>query len=55
MNIGWPEGIYLGLTVFGLLDVAAKHGQYREPYDFSETLASTLIVGILLYWGGFFS
>lgn len=52
--IGWPQGIYLALTLFGLGVVVAKHGKPREAYDATITTIGTALILGLLYWGGFF-
>lgn len=48
-----PQIIYLVLLILGLLIVIVKDGQPRDPYNFWETLSSTLLCNIILYWGGF--
>jgi hypothetical protein len=59
MNIGWPEGILIGLmalslTVHFLLDGEPKNERY-QVFSFSNELAECLLLCILLYWGEFFS
>lgn len=59
MNIGWPEGIWIALTVLTIL-VHAFHD--REPrtgaaaiYSFPVAVCNAAIFAALLYWGGFFA
>lgn len=56
MNIGWPEGIMLGLMGLALLVTAAVDG---EPKTGKHSLAAKILdVAIslgLLWWGGFFA
>ena len=57
IDIGWPEGIIIGLSVIKLLMAAANHGEEEpaEKYNFPLSFMSAIITGVLLYWGGFFS
>jgi len=55
MSIGWPQGIWLALIALALLDAAVNDGKPRPPKSFDATFAGALLVGVLLYWGGFFS
>jgi hypothetical protein len=56
MNIGWPEGIWLALAALSLVIMALANGLPRTGnHSFAGTLANVLLVGILLYWGGFFA
>ena len=55
MNIGWPEGIWLGLTLGGLLLVANLHGKPKTgKWDIFVTIINSVIMFGILYWGGFF-
>ena len=55
MNIGWPEGIWIGIMIFGLISAATLDGQpKKENYSFPVRFVSSLIGFGLLYWGGFF-
>ena len=54
LSIGWPQVVYIALTILGLGIAAAKHGQPREPYSFPTSFFATAIVFAILYWGGFF-
>lgn len=55
-HIGWPEGIYLFLTIFALGITLAKHG---EPNTGKNNIWVSLIAsGIhfaIMWWGGFFA
>ncbi len=53
--IGWPQAIYLFLTVLALGFVVANHGRQRDPYNAPASIVATALVLSLLYWGGFFS
>lgn len=56
MNIGWPEGIWIGLTMASLLLIAAQHGCPRDgKHNFALAFMAALINIGLLYWGGFFA
>lgn len=56
MNIGWPQGIWIGLTIFSLIVGAAMDGKPRTgEHRFALTFVFTLLGFGLLYWGGFFS
>jgi hypothetical protein len=54
MDIGWPQLIYLALSVLGLGIAIAKHGQPREPYNVVHSLIAICLAWPLLWWGGFF-
>jgi len=41
------------LMVLSLIVGLAKDGQPRENWSFDSVLASELILGIILWWGGF--
>lgn len=56
MNIGWPQGIMLGLMAFGLLLYAMRDGEpIDSKYSLSTKMLDTAIVFGLLWWGGFFA
>jgi len=50
-----PQIIYLILTCLGLGVVMSKHGEPQKPYNIWYSLTSTVLLWILLYWGGFFN
>lgn len=54
MNIGWPQGITLGLLILSLGVALAEHGRPRGPSNAWMTLIATIIHIALLWWGGFF-
>ena len=56
MNVGWPQAIYLALTLLGLGVEISRHGEPKKPgrYNAVSTLIATVVVLSLLYWGGFF-
>jgi len=56
MNIGWPQAIYLVLTIIGLGVELGRHGETKRPARHnavSTFIAAAAVLG-LLYWGGFF-
>ena len=57
-GIGWPQVIYVGLTLFSLGIAVEKHGTLRSAansrHDAWENVVSILIVYPILWWGGFF-
>jgi hypothetical protein len=54
--IGWPQGIYLGLTVIGIFDALDKHNKPKYgKHDAGSSFFATGIVLALLMWGGFFN
>jgi hypothetical protein len=56
INIGWPEGIWIGLAIAHLMVTAAVNGKPRSgEHNFAVTFMSMLLVFGLLYWGGFFA
>lgn len=56
MEIDWPQGIYLGVTVFGTGIVLAKHGEPKTGrYNILTTLITDGLILGLLWWGGFFA
>lgn len=51
-----PQGIYLGLMLFGVVSVVMLHGQERKP-EKVQALKSLVVIALslgLLAWGGFF-
>jgi len=56
VNVGWPQAIYLALTLLGLGVEISRHGEPKKPgrYNAVSTLIATVVVLSLLYWGGFF-
>lgn len=56
MNIGWPEGIWIGLAILGLVMGAIQDGEPKTgTHKFAVTFVSVLLTFGLLYWGGFFA
>lgn len=56
MNIGWPEGIVLGLMGLNLFLTAVLDGEPRTgKHSSSSAMGGALISFGLLYWGGFFA
>lgn len=56
MNIGWPEGLMLGLLAFGLIVTALLDGEPKTgTYKLSIRILDTGIILGLLWWGGFFA
>jgi hypothetical protein len=56
MNIGWPEGIVLGLIALNLLIAAALDGTPKDSkHSLSGKMLDSAILFGLLYWGGFFA
>lgn len=58
MNIvmGWPEWIYVGINILGLLISVSEHGKPQSgTKNAVPSVIALLIVLPLLYWGGFFS
>ena len=55
LHIGWPQGIYLTLTLLGFWVIASKHGQPRTGrYDLASSSVLTACILAVLWWGGFF-
>ena len=54
-TIGWPQGIYLLMTLVGLVVAVLEHGKPRKPSNVWVSLLATVIIYALLIWGGFFS
>lgn len=56
IHIGWPQGIYLALTLLGLAVALNRHGKSKEgKHDAGTSFIATGIVLALLMWGGFFN
>lgn len=53
-HLGWPQALYIALTILGLGISAAKNGQPQGPHSFSTSFIASLICFGILYWGGFF-
>lgn len=50
-----PQFIYIILTVAGLCLSAHRHGRINEKKEnFWTSLLASVLVQIILYWGGFF-
>lgn len=54
IHLGWPQIIYIALSVLGLVDCTINHGKPRLPYNAWSMLSATIIYTLLLWWGGFF-
>jgi hypothetical protein len=54
MNIGWPEGILLGLIFIEICVAMSCHGQPRGNYNAGLRLFDAALLLGLLVWGGFF-
>jgi hypothetical protein len=52
--MNWPQYTYLGLVLFSLGVVVAKHGQPARPHNAFSTMISIGLGMWLLYMGGFF-
>lgn len=51
----WPQLIWLAMNLLSLGCVLAKHGQPEKGnHNFFVSLVLTVLMGLLLYWGGFF-
>lgn len=55
MNIGWPEGIIIGLAALELFGAFVKDGEPRSNHSFPWRVIDTACLFGLLYWGGFFA
>ncbi|MEA9551732.1 hypothetical protein ABFU65_12010 [Xanthomonas campestris pv. raphani] len=57
MNIGWPQALYLALLLIGLGIAISKHGEMKKPerHKAGTTFVASMLVVLLLYWGGFFA
>jgi hypothetical protein len=49
----WPQYVILILLSLAVLTAAICHGKPKSKYDVWEELANSLIIGIILYAGGF--
>lgn len=54
MSIGWPQGIYIAITLLALMQAFAKDGEPRGPYSASSAAIGAVLGMLLLWWGGFF-
>lgn len=54
MDIGWPQLIYIGLTLTSFGYVVANDGKPKGNYSTGASLVALAIVYPLLWWGGFF-
>ncbi len=54
IQLGWPQAIYIAITLLGLILAAKDHGKPREPSSFWTQLIGSGITYVLLIWGGFF-
>lgn len=51
----FPQIIWIALTFGGIVLNAVKHGKPKEgTYNAFIAVVTSLIVGGILYWGGFF-
>lgn len=56
LYIGWPEGIWMAISLFGLGSAAMNHGKPRDDkYNFHGKIFSLIVYMVLLYFGGFFT
>lgn len=55
LSIGWPQIIYLALSLMSFGYVIANDGKPRGNYSAGGALVGLLIVYPLLWWGGFFT
>ena len=52
---GWPQDIYLVLTLMGMGVALARYGEPKvDKYDFIDLAIGPALTMSLLYWGGFF-
>jgi hypothetical protein len=54
-NWGWPQYIYLALSLLTLAAYIGQHGKARPPYNGYSSLCDFLIGIALLTAGGFFA
>lgn len=56
ITVGWPQMIYLALSLLGTAYVIANHGKPKtgKHNGVSQVIALLIVFGIL-YWGGFFN
>jgi len=53
---GWPEWVWVGVTVFNLIGTAVLDGEpKRSKHSLALMMLSTAIGAALLYFGGFFT
>jgi len=55
VNIGWPEGILLGLLFIEICLHMGRHGEPRGNYNAGLRLFDAAILVTILWWGGFFA
>jgi len=56
MNIGWPEGIWIGCMLLNLVIVASMDGEPKTGnHKFAVTFTGCMLSFLLLWWGGFFA
>lgn len=56
ISLGWPQIVYLALTVLGMGFILAQHGRPKTgTYNFVSSLCVSLFCLWLLWMGGFFS
>ncbi len=54
--LGAPQIIWIALVAYGLITAIVKHGKLQKGNSNAYTqFVLTIIVALLLYWGGFFS
>ncbi len=55
MDLEAPQIIWLVLAAIHLFITGANNGKPRtDNYEFGSSVANRLLIGIILYWGGFF-
>jgi len=54
IRIGWPQAIYIALTLVGLVYAGIQHGRQREPRNAWHDLFGSAVAWALLWFGGFF-
>jgi len=52
---GWPQWTVIVLSALGLLIHGVSHGQPRPSYHIGYSVVDTLILFVMLAFGGFFS
>jgi len=53
MEFHWPQITLLILMALGVGLASAKHGEPQPRYNAGVTIISTIILGVLLWFGGF--
>lgn len=54
-HIGWPQGIFIFLTILGIGISIARYGEQKsDRFDLFDVAISPALMCGLLYWGGFF-